>query len=184
MWLEDLANHDKAGGKVIEKTGLLILIAGIAMIMDLRWMRVENSWILCSMVSGLLFQLQTHGIYGLLYFLTGAVYPLCVLGVLFYFRMLGAGDIKLFCTLGSIMGMKTIGKCMAVSFILGAGISLLILIFYGDFRQRIQYFFNYIRDYLSTGEVKPYLQKGMTLENFHFTVPVFMSVLLYAGGVY
>ena len=167
-----------------EKSGLLLVIVGVAMIMDLRWMRVENGWILCSMVSGLLFQLQTHGICGLMYFLIGAVYPLCILGVLFYFRMLGAGDIKLFCALGSVMGIKAIGRCMAVSFILGAGISLLILIFYGNFCQRFQYFLNYIREYLSTGEVRPYFRRGVTPENFHFTVPVFMSVLLYAGGVY
>lgn len=166
------------------ETGMLLVVAGIAMLMDLRWMRVDNGWIFCSLVSGLLFQLWTDGIHGLLEFLAGAVFPLCVLGILFYFRMLGAGDIKVFCTLGGIMGAEKIGMCMAVSFILGAGISLFILIFYGDFHQRIQYFIRYIQDYLSTGIVRPYYKKGMTVENIHFMVPVFMSVLLYAGGVY
>lgn len=166
------------------ETGLLLLVAGTAMLMDLRWMRVDNGWILFSMVSGLLFQLMKHGIRGIGVFAVGTVFPILVLGVLFYFRMIGAGDIKLFSALGGIMGIKAIGICMAVSFFLGAVISLLILIFYGDFHQRIQYFRNYIRNYILTGEVRPYYRKGMTLENFHFTVPVFMSVLLYTGGVY
>ena len=166
------------------ETGLLLVIAGTAMIMDLRWMRVDNGWILCSWVLGLLYQLWTGGIRGPGRFLSGAAFPILILGILFYFRMLGAGDIKLFSALGSIMGAEKIGICMVFSFVLGAGISLLILIFYGDFHQRIQYFFKYLKDYLSTGKVRPYYKREMTVENFHFTVPVFMSVLLYAGGVY
>lgn len=166
------------------ETGLLLLIAGIAMIMDLRWMRVDNGWIFCSLVSGLLFQLLTNGIRGIFIFLTGSMAPVVILGILFYFHMIGAGDIKLFCALGGIMGIEKIRICMAVSFGLGAVISLLILVFYCDFFQRIQYFFKYVQDYLYTKEVKPYLKRGMTLENYHFTVPVFMSVLLYTGGMY
>ena len=35
------------------------------------------------------------------------------------------------------------------------------------------------------GEIRPYYRKGMKHpENFHFTVPIFLSALLYAGGVY
>lgn len=166
------------------KTGLLLVIAGVAMLMDLQWMRVYNSWIICSMVSGLLFQLLANGISGIGRFSVGMAIPICILGILFYFRMLGAGDIKLFCALGGVMGADKIGICIFFSFIFGAVISLVILIFYGDFYQRIQYFINYIQNYISTKEVKPYYKKGMTIENFHFTVPVFMSVLLYAGGAY
>ena len=166
------------------ETGLLLLVAGTAMLMDLRWMRVDNGWIFCSLVSGLLFQLLTNGIRGIFIFLTGAMAPVVILGILFYFHMIGAGDIKLFCALGGIMGIEKIGICIAVSFVLGAVISLLILVFYCDFFQRIQYFFKYVQDYLYTKEVKPYLKRGMTLENYHFTVSVFMSVLLYTGGMY
>ena len=173
-----------AGGKMIVEAGLLLVIAGMAMMMDLRWMRVDNGWIFCSLVSGLRFQLWTNGIRGPGIFFAGAAFPIVVLGILFYFRMLGAGDIKVFCALGGIMGIEKIGICMAVSFILGAGISFFILIFYGDIHQRIQYFFRYLRDYFFTGKVRPYYRRGMTVENFHFTVPVFMSVLLYTGGVY
>ena len=35
-----------------------------------------------------------------------------------------------------------------------------------------------------TGKREPYYKSGMPLENFHFTVPIFLSALLYAGGAY
>ena len=37
-----------------------------------------------------------------------------------------------------------------------------------------------------TGEIRPYYSKGDVgfPENFHFTVPIFLSAVLYAGGVY
>ena len=95
------------------------------------------------------------------------------------------GDIKLFCALGCMLGGISIGKCILVSLFIGAGISLAILISVGEFRQRFHYFAQYLSEYMSGGQKKPYYNKDMTaLENFHFTVPVFLSVMLYAGGVY
>lgn len=82
------------------------------------------------------------------------------------------------------MGVSKIGKCILASFLLGAVFSFTILVFCGSFCQRIQYLISYFRELIRTGEVRPYYQRGMALENFHFTVPVFMSVMLYAGGVY
>lgn len=168
----------------MEKSILLLMIAGVAVIMDLRWMRVDNGWILCSLVLGLLFQLYMAGAKGVILFAMGAAFPVLILGILFVFRMLGAGDIKLFCALGGFMGIKAVGKCMLMSFFLGGGISFFILFFYGDFHHRIRYFLNYFQELFRTGKIKPYYRAEMSLENFHFTVPVFMSVMLYVGGVY
>ena len=50
--------------------------------------------------------------------------------------------------------------------------------------QRILYLLHYISVYFKTGKREPYYKSGMPLENFHFTVPIFLSALLYAGGVY
>lgn len=166
------------------EASLILLVAGVAMIMDLCWMRVDNGWILCSLVSGLLFQVCSYGIQGVIRFVAGVTFPVMILGALFVFRMLGAGDIKVFCALGGFMGMKMIGKCILFSFFLGGGLSLIILLFYGDFYQRIHYFINYFQELFQTRKVRPYYKTEMALENFHFTVPIFMSVLLHVGGVY
>ena len=113
-------------------------------------------------------------------FISGTGIPLVVLGWLFYFRMLGSGDIKLFCVLGGIMGPVHILWCIWYAFLTGGLLSLAILILCGGFSQRIQYLVKYIR----TGERKAYYRNGTAWENIHFTVPVFMSVMLYAGGMY
>lgn len=165
-------------------TGLPLVIAGTAVLMDLQMAQVENGWILFSMTTAFLWRFMQEGMRGIPDYVLGMLLPLAALGCLFYFRMLGSGDIKLFCALGCVMGPSAIGKCIICSFVLGAVISLAILIFYGSFLTRILYFIRYFHNFFRTGEVTPYCRKGMTLENFHFTVPVFMSVMLYAGGVY
>lgn len=104
--------------------------------------------------------------------------PLC-------FWMIGAGDIKLFCALGGIMGCESIIKCIFISFLTGAGISAALLIFNHNFCERILYFIEYVKCTVSTGKISSYRRKNIAApENFHFTIPVFISVLLYAGGIY
>lgn len=153
--------------------------------MDLRTAKVDNGWILFCLAIDAAVRGLAEGGAGILRFAAGAVIPLVLLGWLFAFRMLGAGDIKLFSALGGIMGVGNIGKCILFSLFLGAFISIAILISNGNISQRFHYFAGYLEELIRTGERKPYCRKGMSFpENFHFTVPVFLSVLLYAGGVY
>lgn len=169
---------------MIMEACLAMMTAGTAAVMDLRSMRVDNGWILFSLIMGLSLRILKYGLSGVGMFLAGAVFPFVLLAGLFYFRMLGPGDIKLLCALGGIMGIHDIGKCILISFLLGAVISLAILISVGGFRRRIRFLIGYFQDYFHTGVLKPYYRRGAALENFHFTVPVFLSVMLYAGGVY
>ena len=67
--------------------------------MDLYQMKIKNSLILFSMLIGFGYDLWRGGWNGTAFFISGTGIPLVVLGWLFYFRMLGSGDIKLFCVL-------------------------------------------------------------------------------------
>lgn len=163
---------------------LALTLAGTAAVMDIRSTYVDNGWILFSLCVGFALRLLGEGIFGIPDFIAGAVLPVLLLSGLFYFRMLGAGDIKLFCALGGVMGAADVCRCILFSFFLGAVISLAILISFGGFCRRICYLIHYFQEYFLTGQTKPYYRHGMTLENFHFTVPIFLSVMLYAGGVY
>lgn len=163
---------------------LLLLIAGVSAVMDLHETQIKNGWILCSLFSGLIFQIWQKGVSGAAFFTAGAFLPLVLLGILFVFRMIGAGDIKLFCALGGIMGPSVIVRCVGVSFLAGAGISLALMLSLGEFRYRFCYLAEYLRRFILTGKREPYCRRGMALENIHFTVPVFMSVMLYTGGIY
>ena len=164
---------------------LPVVISAVAVWMDMKDASVDNGWILVSFISGILLQIVEKGAKGSLVFLTGAAVPVLLLGILFIFRMIGAGDIKLLCALGGFLGPRTIMECMFYSLLAGAGISLAILISTGGLRQRILYLYQYMKEFYCTGEIRPYYRKGMEYpENFHFTVPIFLSVLLYAGGAY
>ena len=164
---------------------LPVVISAMAVWMDFKSASVDNGWILFSFVTGFLIQFTEKGLRGGFVFLAGASTPVIILGILFIFRMLGAGDIKLLCALGGIMGPRTVAECIFYSLLAGAGISLAILISTGGIRQRILYLYQYMNEFYCTGEIRPYYRKGMKHpENFHFTVPIFLSALLYAGGVY
>ena len=92
---------------------------------------------------GFVLCIRERGIPGIRFFLMGSGAPL-FLAFLFVFGMLGAGDIKLFCALGSVMGFSEILKCICISFMIGACISLAILISEHNFCERIRYFISYL----------------------------------------
>ena len=137
--------------KVIIRQMLLLTIAGIAVLMDLYEMRIKNSWIICSFIAGLIYSIWSGNRHGIVQFVLGTAVPIVLLGWLFYFRMLGTGDIKLFCVIGGLMG---------------------------------PYLEQYIRQLIETGKQSPYYRTGTAFENIHFTIPIFMSVMLYTGGIY
>ena len=154
------------------------------MIMDIRNGKVDNGWILFSMFLGLIACIWRKGSAGILFFAAGSAVPL-ILVILFIFGMLGAGDIKLFCALGGIMGPETVLKCICVSFFAGACMALTLLIIHRNFCERLLYFLNYIKTTAAAGKITSYRRRDISApENFHFTIPVFVSVLLYAGGMY
>ena len=154
------------------------------MIMDLRTARIDNGWILFSMAVGAVCCTMEKGIAGMFFYAAGSSIPL-ILIILFGFGMLGAGDIKLFCALGGVMGTGAVFRCILSSFLLGAVFSVLFLITTRSFCERIQYFITYMENCRNAGEIIPYRRKEITApENFHFTVPVFLSVMLYVGGIY
>lgn len=166
------------------EAGFVLFFAGMAVLMDFLMERVVNSFICLGFLIGFCCQIIRNGYVGSFFFAAGIIIPFMLLLPLFYFRMLGAGDIKLFSVLGGILGYQAVLKVMFCSFFLGGILSFAFLISCGNLRERLSYFFNYLYMYYETGNVRSYKQKGKRAENFHFTVPVFLGVMLYAGGFY
>lgn len=154
------------------------------MLMDIKRARVDNGWLLFMLGIGFIARIYAESWRMLPSFLAGVVFPFLALIGLYYFRMLGPGDIKLLCVLGGMLGVRTTGILMLYALFLGGFLSALILVFCCDIRERGRYLLSYVKDCIYTGTVKPYYKTGMTLENFHFTVPVFLSTVLYAGGLF
>ena len=171
---------------------MVIVLSLAAVFMDLAYEKVDNQLIVFGLVLGVGYQFYVYGIRGLVIFLIGIVLPFITLYLLFFFRMLGSGDIKLLSVLGGFIGPFSILKCIFMSLILGAVLSIGVLCICGNWAARFQYFADYVQQLLVlrktkgfwvNGTVFPYYRKGKRMENIPFTVPIFMSMVLYAGGL-
>ena len=161
----------------------LLLSAGAAW-MDLQRAKVDNAWLVLWLTVSLAIRLHDTGPPGIYACFAGVFLPILLLFPFFYFRMLGAGDIKTLAALGSMMGPQTVLLCTFLSFLLGAGFSLFTFLMYGGFQERLSYFFSYVKTCYQTGQRVPYLQPGVRAESLHMTIPIFLAVLLWAGGLY
>ena len=112
---------------------LVLTVATGAVWMDLRTRRIANEWIITAWIAGLVTQLIRYGAAGAGIFLFGMLFPILALYILFYFHMLGAGDIKLLSAVGGFLGVPAILKCMIVSFLSGAVLSIGIILVCGNF---------------------------------------------------
>ena len=157
----------------------------LSSVSDLREYQIPNDLILAGWLAALVCRLYIQGIYGMGAGICCIVAGILVLLPVYGVHGMGAGDIKLLCALGGIMGPRTVAECIFYSLLAGAGISMAILISTGGIRRRFLYLYQYMNEFYCTGEIRPYYRKGMSFpENFHFTVPIFLSAVLYAGGVY
>lgn len=163
-------------------TGMALFFSAGAVCTDLFLEKVPNKWILLGLAAGAGYQGLSHGAGGMPLFLGGVFLPLLLLFPLFCFRMMGAGDIKLMAVLGGILGVSGILKGMFCAVILGAVLSLAFLISCGNLRERFSYFFHYLKVCKEEHCPVPYGKQGAQAENLHFTVPILLGIMLYAGG--
>ena len=124
---------------------LVLTAASGAVLMDLKTGEIANGWIVILWLIGFLTEVLSRGAIGFLTFLFGALLPILTLFWLFCFRMIGAGDIKLFSALGGFLGPVAILKCICLSFAFGAILSIGILLICGNIRQRLFKFTIYIK---------------------------------------
>ena len=94
---------------------LSVVISAMAVWMDLKDASVDNGWILFSFMIGFLIQITENGPKGGVIFLAGVAVPVLLLGILFIFHMIGAGDIS-FCA--HLAGSWGRGQLWNVLFIL------------------------------------------------------------------
>ena len=100
---------------------LLIFYLSIASAMDIKRRKIGNDWIIYGLISGLLLSSMDAGILGFVTSLKGILYPLPLI-ILYGFRLLGAGDIKLLMVCGSFLGIENLKGCLPLMLI-SAGIS-------------------------------------------------------------
>ena len=142
----------------MEVTGLcfLILISVLSVISDFRGKRIPNYLICSGWAVGLLYQIVLKGLSGLYFFLFGSLVPIFILFVLFIFRMLGAGDIKLLSVLGGFLGSNATFVCIILSFLFEALIAIIKFAVNRNLLSRLQYLAEYFKELFLEKKIKPY----------------------------
>lgn len=138
--------------KIVE----LLLLVALALISDIRTYKIKNVLIVAFLTAGLATNLALDGLSGLLGSILAAALPIPLLIVFYAARMLGAGDLKLFCAAGAIAGIGHILYVMAYSFIAGGAIALIIMLVNRNFRSRAAYLVTYLKTCFLTRSMKPY----------------------------
>jgi Flp pilus assembly protein protease CpaA len=169
-----------------------VTLAMACCVSDLLYGKIFNLFWLTGVFCGVLENLLLSGKSGGAS-LMGCVFPLAAGAWLFYFRMIGGGDIKELSALGAVAGIRMTMKICCCSLVFGACIAGMLCLMNGNISGRLGYFFRWIMRRFVSHEKVPYMlrnkdrdyiqgQKILPLECFHFSVPVFMAVLFYAGG--
>lgn len=153
---------------------ILSLLLIIAVATDIRTYRIYNLPMALGLVAGLVLNFMIDGIEGLAWSLLAAIIPAVLLIVLFALRMLGAGDIKLFCAIGAIMGVPFVLYTMAFSFLAGGVIALCIMFVRGNLKQRIKHIAIYLKTCYLTHTFIPYTEFGDKSDGakFHFSLAI------------
>lgn len=116
---------------------VLLVLMLVALYTDIRYNKLPN-WLTVSGVAfGLVYHLIAGGIDGLLFSGIGFLVATGIFLLLYVFRVLSAGDVKLFAAFGAIAGTEVVLHLMMYSIVFGGIIGIVILLFTRTFLSRV-----------------------------------------------
>ncbi len=113
----------------------------------------------------------------------GGLLPIALLWMLFRFRMLGAGDIKLFSVCGTFLGVQGSLHTMILSIFCGGIMAAVLILIRGNFRSRMHYFLTYLSQFQQEKQIKPYRRPEDRDAVFHFTFAILGGAVLTLAGL-
>lgn len=185
-------NHQRRkGAKQISKLDevtwhFLLLMLMIAICSDWKYYRIPNWLIFAGYGMGFLYQFVLHGWKGCFWWFQGVIFPILVLFIFFYYKMLGAGDIKLFSVLGGVSGVFSIVDVMVVSVFFGGLLSVLFIVRHNKiFKIRLRYLLTYFSDITRQKKILPYVRRAEWYEekehiregHIHYSIAIFCAVV-------
>lgn len=143
-------------------------------ITDIKGFKIKNKVVLPTIIIGLIYGIICNNfldsIYGMLIPL--ALFPLYAL------KMLGAGDVKALCAIGSVLGFKLSVMTMLLTFISGGIIALGFMLFNKNFVERFQNLFNYLRMTFFMRKIDKYNYGGSKNSYFRFSFAITAGTIL------
>ena len=112
----------------------LIPLAALVIYYDVRYRRIPNAFVLATLISGLGLNLAIGGWSGGLSSLGGCVLAFVLMFTLHVFGAMGAGDVKLFAAIGSVIGAQLVLPTFVVVVLTGGLLALISILRSGVFR--------------------------------------------------
>lgn len=140
---------------VLLKYFIAAVVVTLAAVCDLRYKKIPNKITLPFMVIGLVLNLCLGGVSGLID--SALAVLLSFAGILlFMFGIMGAGDIKLFMTVGSLLGLHMGIATILLSFLVGGVAGVIVLLLRKNGKRRFLFLYRYIFVTLGTRQIRPY----------------------------
>ena len=112
----------------------LIPLAALVIYYDVRYRRIPNSFVLATLIAGLTFNIVMDGVSGGLSSIGGCLFAFILMFMLHVFGAMGAGDVKLFAAIGSVIGAQLVLPTFVVVVITGGLLALVNVLRSGIFR--------------------------------------------------
>ena len=116
---------------------IIALLAPLAVIItyyDVRYRRIPNAFVLATLASGVIVNTVYGGWRGALASLGGCAIAFMLMFVLHVFGAMGAGDVKLFAAVGSLIGAHLVLPTFLVVVLTGGALALLLMLHTGAVR--------------------------------------------------
>ena len=104
---------------------LLIPLAVLITYYDVRYRRIPNAFVLATLVSGLLINGILNGLGGLGSSVGGCLVAFAMMFALHLFGAMGAGDVKLFAAIGSVVGISLVVPTFVIVVLTGGLLAII-----------------------------------------------------------
>ncbi len=111
----------------------LVPLAVIIIYYDVRYRRIPNPFVIATLITGFIINLSLGGFSGALNSLSGCVLAFILMFILHVFGAMGAGDVKLFAAIGSLIGAQLVLPTFVVVVLTGGVLALVSILRSGVF---------------------------------------------------
>jgi len=111
----------------------LVPLAVLIIYHDVRYRRIPNPFVLATLISGITLNFVLGGFHGALSSIGGCVLAFILMFILHIFGAMGAGDVKLFAAIGSVIGAHLVLPTFVVVVLTGGLLALVTTLRSGVF---------------------------------------------------
>jgi prepilin peptidase CpaA len=112
----------------------LVPLAVLIIYYDVRYRRIPNPFVLATLLTGLILNFGLTGMSGVISSLGGCLLAFILMFMLHVFGAMGAGDVKLFAAIGSVVGAHMVLPTLIVVVLMGGLLALVSILRSGAFK--------------------------------------------------